>query len=169
MGCDEKNENFDSKEVFSSTVYMSTLAEKAMKSIRYYIEDMEDTKILSISPKSEGLVDRLVDKALNRLSYNLFFVDKKKNNLCMADVYVTFISRNDGSRPMRPRRAIGVSDMGCNKVEPDSIEDGIVKSVNQRKRATTPEGRMIIGLGYTENHVIHSSFWCSCPFSLIYR
>ena len=57
---------------------------------------MEDTKILSISPKSEGLVDRLVDKALNRLSYNLFFVDKKKNNLCMADVYVTFISRNDG-------------------------------------------------------------------------
>ena len=36
--CDEKNENFDSKEVFNSTVYMSTLAEKAMKSIRYYIE-----------------------------------------------------------------------------------------------------------------------------------
>ena len=57
---------------------------------------------------------------------------------------------------MRPRRAIGVSDMGCNKIEPDSIEDGIVKSVNQRKRATTPEGRMIIGLGYTENYVIHS-------------
>ena len=48
---------------------------------------------------------------------------------------------------MRPRRAIGVSDMGCNKIELDSIEDGIVKSVNQRKRATTPEGRMIIGLG----------------------
>ena len=130
---------------------------------------MDDTQILSISPKSEELVARLVDKALNRLSYNLFFVDKKKNNLCMADVYVTFISRNDGriflrfwilkhlgSRPMRPRRAIGVSDMGCNKIEPDSIEDGIVKSVNQRKRATTPEGRMIIGLGYTENHVIHS-------------
>ena len=130
---------------------------------------MEDTQILSISPKSEELVARLVDKALNRLSYNLFFVDKKKNNLCMADVYVTFISRNDGriflrfwilkhlgARPMRPRRAIGVSDMGCNKIEPDSIEDGIVKSVNQRKRATTPEGRMIIGLGYTENHVIHS-------------
>merc|ERR1719447_2660587 len=88
---------------------------------------MEETQILSISPKSEELVDRLVDKALNRLSYNLFFVDKKKNNLCMADVYVTFISRNDGSRPMRPRRAIGVSDMGCNKIEPDSIEDGIVK------------------------------------------
>ena len=57
---------------------------------------MEDTQILSISPKSEELVARLVDKALNRLSYNLFFVDKKKNNLCMADVYVTFISRNDG-------------------------------------------------------------------------
>ena len=57
---------------------------------------------------------------------------------------------------MRPRRAIGVSDMGCNKIEPDSIEDGIVKSVNQRKRATTPEGRMIIGQGYTENYVIHS-------------
>jgi len=52
--------------------------------------------------------------------------------------------KNLGSRPMRPRRAIGVSDMGCNKIEPDSIEDGIVKSVNQRKRATTPEGRMII-------------------------
>ena len=57
---------------------------------------MDDTQILSISPKSEELVARLVDKALNRLSYNLFFVDKKKNNLCMADVYVTFISRNDG-------------------------------------------------------------------------
>ena len=57
---------------------------------------MEDTEILSISPKSEELVDRLVDKALNRLSYNLFFHDKKKNHLCMADVYVTFISRNDG-------------------------------------------------------------------------
>ena len=59
---------------------------------------MEETQILSISPKSEELVDRLVDKALNRLSYNLFFVDKKKNNLCMADVYVTFISRNDGRK-----------------------------------------------------------------------
>ena len=61
-------------------------------------KDMEETQILSISPKSEELVDRLVDKALNRLSYNLFFVDKKKNNLCMADVYVTFISRNDGRK-----------------------------------------------------------------------
>ena len=57
---------------------------------------MENTEILSILPKSEKLVDRLVDKALNRLSYNLFFHDKKKNRLCMADVYVTFISRNDG-------------------------------------------------------------------------
>ena len=36
--CEEKNEKFDSKEVFNSTLYMSTLAEKAMKSIRYYIE-----------------------------------------------------------------------------------------------------------------------------------
>ena len=47
--CEEKNENFEPKEVFNSTksmdpkifnstVYMSTLAEKAMKSIRYYIE-----------------------------------------------------------------------------------------------------------------------------------
>ena len=61
-------------------------------------KDMEDTKILSISPKSEELVDRLVDKALSRISYNLFFVDRKKNNLCMADVYVTFISRNDGKK-----------------------------------------------------------------------
>ena len=57
---------------------------------------MENTEILSILPKSEKLVDRLVDKALNRLSYNLFFHDKQKNRLCMADVYVTFISRNDG-------------------------------------------------------------------------
>merc|ERR1711990_735940 len=39
---------------------------------------MEDTKILSISPKSEELVDRLVDKALSRISYNLFFVDRKR-------------------------------------------------------------------------------------------
>jgi len=139
--CQEK---IDSKQVFNSTIYMSTLAEKAMKSIRYYIEDMENTEILSILPKSEELVDRLVDKALNRLSYNLFFHDKKKNRLCMADVYVTFISRNDGSRPMKPRRAIGVSDMGCNKIEPDSIEDGIIKSVNQRKRATTAAGKVII-------------------------
>ena len=113
--CQEK---IDSKQVFNSTIYMSTLAEKAMKSIRYYIEvsqnftrsrdsptqasvtvlskDMENTEILSILPKSEKLVDRLVDKALNRLSYNLFFHDKQKNRLCMADVYVTFISRNDG-------------------------------------------------------------------------
>lgn len=43
-------------------------------------------------------MDKLVDKALNRISYNLFFVDRKKNNLCMADVYVTFISRNDGKK-----------------------------------------------------------------------
>ena len=49
---------------------------------------------------------------------------------------------------MKPRRAIGVSDMGCNKIEPDSIEDGIIKSVNQRKRATTPAGKAVIGLGY---------------------
>ena len=33
--CEEK---IDSKQVFNSTIYMSTLAEKAMKSIRYYIE-----------------------------------------------------------------------------------------------------------------------------------
>ena len=33
--CQEK---IDSKQVFNSTIYMSTLAEKAMKSIRYYIE-----------------------------------------------------------------------------------------------------------------------------------
>ena len=49
---------------------------------------------------------------------------------------------------MKPRRAIGVSDMGCNKIEPDSIEDGIIKTVNQRKRATTPAGKAVIGLGY---------------------
>merc|ERR1711970_276996 len=149
--CDEKTESsgkflekFSGKAVFNSTLYMSTLAEQAMRSIRYYIEDMEDTEILSISPKSANLYDKLVDKVMKRLSYNLFFLDKSKNNLCLADVYVTFISRKDGSRPRRPRRAIGVYDMGCNKIEEDSIEDGIVKAVNQRKRTTTPAGRIII-------------------------
>ena len=105
---------------------------------------MDNTEILSISPKSETLYDKLIDKAINRLSYNLFFLDKSKNNLCLANVYVTFIRRKS-ARSRRPRRAIGVSDMGCNKIEEDSIEAGIVKAVHQRKRATTPEGRYIIG------------------------